>query len=86
MSPFIDNQINDILEKDDGFQLTHLADINNDTSTHSSPKKHIYLLFQVLPPSFSPCILKSTAGGLETGRFFERFMKMEAKQKVAVVR
>jgi len=29
---------------------------------------------------------ESTAGGLETGRFFERFMKMEAKQKAAVVR
>jgi len=27
-----------------------------------------------------------TAGGLETGRFFERFMKMDAKQKVALVR
>jgi len=32
------------------------------------------------------CFFETTAGGLETGRFFERFMKMDAKQKVAVVR
>jgi len=34
----------------------------------------------------SSLIQLHTAGGLETGRFFERFMKMDAKQKVAVVR